>query len=273
MKLLKRLVIGLLVLVVILYAGMVGALYFLQRDFQYDPKGEITALDATTLKNVEVVSIPTSDGEKVTGWYGAPQPGKPVIVYYKGNAGSFTYEHERFEAWMADGYGFLAFDYRGFPLSPGVVNQTNILADSLAAFDWLTTKNVPVVIWGRSLGTGPATYVASERDADALLLETPFVSAVTVAGERYPFAPVGLLMQDQFPVNVWIKAVAEPVFVAHGTADTTIDVSNGERVYDLAPNKYQLWIEPGAGHSDLWARGIWDRARTFFEAAENHAGR
>ncbi|WP_417584615.1 hypothetical protein [Pelagibacterium sp.] len=96
------------------------------------------------------------------------------------------------------------------------------------------------------------------------MLETPFYSAVTVASERYPFAPVGLLMLDQFQSNEWIGDVQEPVFVAHGTADRTVSVSNGERLFQEAPNPYDVWIEPGADHSDLWARGIWERAQTFF---------
>jgi uncharacterized protein len=57
------------------------------------------------------------------------------------------------------------------------------------------------------------------------------------------------------------------VLVAHGTGDVTIGVSNGERLYALAPNKDELWIEPGAGHSDLWDRGIWSHAVPFFERA------
>ena len=97
-------------------------------------------------------------------------------------------------------------------------------------------------------------------------METPFLSAVTVAGERYPYLPVSLVMQDQFPVNQWIVDVAEPVLVAHGTADITIDVSNGRRLYELVPNKDELWIEPGGTHVDLWERGIWaEHARPFFD--------
>lgn len=120
---------------------------------------------------------------------------------------------------------------------------------------------------------GPATYVASVREADALLLETPFLSAVNVAFERYPYLPVGLLMDDQFPVNEWITKVEEPVFIAHGTADQTIGVTNGERLYQIVPHKYDLWIEPGADHGDLWARGIWSKAKTFFEDAEYAAAK
>jgi uncharacterized protein len=263
-KLLRRIVIALVVLVVVAYAGVIAYMYFNQRALQYDAGGEVTELSATLLSGAEPVSIDTGDSV-VNGWYQAPSAGMPIIVYYKGNSRSFSAEHERFEQFVADGYGFLAFDYRGFPASPGDISEANILEDAIAAYDWAAAQGAPILIWGRSLGSGPATYVASQRDAEALLLETPFLSAVTVAGERYPFLPVTLVMQDQFRNNEWIADVEEPVLVAHGTADTTIDVTNGERLYDLASNKDELWIVPGAGHSDLWAADIWGHAKPFFE--------
>lgn len=266
MKLFSRLLLALVLLVVVLYAAVVGYMYFNQRALQYFPQGEVVALAAARLPGAEAVSIPSGTGA-INGWHQAPQPGKPLIIYYKGNSGSFSAEHERFEQFVAEGYGFLSFDYRGFPMSPGEITQDNILEDAIAAFDWAQAKGAPVMIWGRSLGTGPATYVASVRDAEALLLETPFLSAATVGSERYPYLPVALVMQDQFPVNQWIVDVAEPVLVAHGTADTTIDVSNGERLYALVLNKGELWIEPGADHGDLWARGIWNHAKPFFKQA------
>jgi pimeloyl-ACP methyl ester carboxylesterase len=75
-------------------------------------------------------------------------------------------------------------------------------------------------------------------------------------------------MHDQFRVDQWLADVAEPVFVAHGTADTTIPFSHGERVHALLRNPAGLWIAPGAGHGDLWERGLWaEHARPFFEAA------
>jgi len=265
-KLLRRLLIAVLGLAVLAYAGVVAYMYLNQRALQYDAQGEITALADTALAGVEEVSIP-SGGGTLYGWYHPPRPGMPLIVYYKGNSGSFTYEHARYEQFVADGYGFLAFDYRGFPTSPGEISQDNILADAVAAYDWAAARSDAILIWGRSLGSGPATYVASQRDARALLLETPFLSAVTVAAERYPYLPVHWVMQDQFPSNEWIAGVAEPVLVAHGTADTTIGVSNGERLHALAPNRDELWIVPDAGHSDLWDAGIWSRARPFFERA------
>ncbi|MBD8067299.1 alpha/beta hydrolase [Devosia sp. PTR5] len=266
MKLLGRLLLAVLTIAALLYGGVVSYMYVNQRALQYDPSGPVIALADTTLTRATDVAIP-SGGEVVNGWYRAPQPGKPTIIYYKGNSQSFSEEHERYEQFVAAGYGFVAFDYRGFPASPGALTQDNILEDALAVFDWTAAKGGPIVIWGRSLGTGPATYVASERDAEALLLETPFLSAVTVAAERYPLLPVTLVMQDQFRSDEWISRVTEPVFVAHGTADRTIDVSNGERLYELAANKDGLWIVEGADHSDLWDAGIWSRAEAFFQRA------
>ncbi len=267
MKLLRRIVIGVAVAVLVTYVAVLGVMYFFQRDFQYDRSGRLFELSETALTNAEIVTIPSEDGSSVTGWYAPPAAGMPVILYFRGNAQSFSREHERFEAFVADGYGFLSFDYRGFPGSPGELNEKNVLADSLVAYDWLAAKGFPILLWGRSLGSGPASYVASEREAKALLLETPFLSAVAVAADRYGFLPVALLMQDQYHVDQWVPKVEEPVFVAHGTADRTIGVSHGERVYELAPNKAGVWIEPGADHGDLWDRGIWERAKPFFEMA------
>lgn len=266
MKLLVRVLLVAVMALVTFYAGVVGYMYVNQRALQYSPEGPVTALADTALSGAEAIAIASGDGV-INGWYQSPQPGKPVIVYFKGNSGSFSREHKRFEQFVAAGYGFVAFDYRGFPMSPGDISQSNILEDATSAFDWAAQKGFPLVIWGRSLGSGPATYVASVRDAEALLFEVGFLSALTVGSERYPYLPVSLAMEDQYPVNAWIADVSEPVLVAHGADDVTIDVSNGERVYALAPNKDELWIEPGAGHDDLWDRGLWSHAEAFFERA------
>jgi fermentation-respiration switch protein FrsA (DUF1100 family) len=273
MKWLRRGLIAGLVVAVLGYCAVLGWVYANQRNLQYGAGGRMYALGETKLKRAELVAIPTADGSKLAAWYEPPEAGKPLILYFRGNWESFSREHERYEAMEADGYGFVAFDYRGFGGSPGEITETHVLEDGLAAYDWTAAKGFPIAIWGRSLGSGPATYVASRRKTDALFLETPFDSATAVARDRYWFLPVDLLMKDRYPVDQWIGKVTAPVFVAHGTADRKIAPYHGERVYALAPNKAGIWIEPGADHDDLWARGEWDRAKAFFAAAEKAAGR
>ena len=273
MKWLKRIGITVLALVVLAYGAVCAYFYFNQRSLQYSVPDRIVPLTETTLTAAAEVQIPTADGTPLMAWYEAPQPGKPLILYYRGNSGSFTREHARYEAFVQDGYGFVAFDYRGFPGSPGEITQAHVLEDSLAAFDWAKAKGFPMVVWGRSLGSASAVYTMGQREADALWLETPFLNFAKIGADHYPYLPVGLLLLDQYPEEQWIKGVTEPVFVAHGTGDKTIPVYQGQALYDLVSNKAGIWIEPGADHDDLWKAGEWDKARAFFEAAEAEAGR
>lgn len=265
MKWVKRIAVAALAVAVLGYGAVLAYFYLNQRNIQYTREGAITDLAATTLSGAEAVSIPSEGGAQLAGWYQAPSAGKPLILYFRGNTGSFTREHERYERFVADGYGFLAFDYRGFPGSPGDLTEEHLLADALAAFDFAATKGVPIVLWGRSLGSGASTWVAKQREADALFLETPYLSFVKIGTDKYPFLPIGLLLDDQYPQEQWIADVTEPIYVAHGTADETIAVYQGEALYQLAPNKDEIWIEPGGTHTDLWERGEWERARAFYE--------
>lgn len=247
-----------------------GAIFFMlknQRVLQYTPGTEFLSLDEVELPGARLINVPVDDLINVRGWFIPPEEGKPIIVYFKGNEGSFTDDHFRYAQMSADGYGVLAFDYRGFPMSPGEITQENILADSLAAFDWATGHGAPIVLWGRSLGTGPAVYVASVREVEAVVLESPYTATVDVAAERYPIIPVHSLMKDQFLSREWIGDVEEPIFIAHGTEDTTIPVHHGRALFALAPNGQELWIVEGGTHGSLWEQGILAKASSFYSTA------
>lgn len=265
MRRLFGVLIGIVGLSIIAYGVLVAYMAVNQRGLQYNLMGEITALADLNLAGAEAIAINTGSGDVVHGWYAPAAQGRPLIVYYKGNSGSFSAEHERFSQFTADGFGFIAIDYRGFPMSPGEISQASVLEDALAAFDFAAERTDRLVIWGRSLGSGPATYVASQRSAEALLLETPFLSAVTVAAERYPYLPVGWVMQDQYRNDEWIAQVDEPVMVAHGTADTVVGFSNGERLFALALNPVELLVYEGGTHGNLWGRGLWQDVRAFLD--------
>lgn len=64
-------------------------------------------------------------------------------------------------------------------------NEENILDDALYVYDYLNLvlgfdeKNI--IIYGRSMGSGPATHVASLRNPGALLLMSSFKSIRSIA--------------------------------------------------------------------------------------------
>jgi hypothetical protein len=258
----KKIILWGLAFLISLYLGTVLFIYSNQRNMQYSLAGEVLSLSEANIAGAKLVVIPV-DIMQVRGWYLAPKENKPTILYYKGNAGSFTDEYFRFKKMGEDGYGFLAFDYSGFPMSPGETTQKTVLVDSLAVFDWLSKKDNSIVIWGRSLGSGPASFVASRRDAKALILESPFTSAVDIAQKSYPYIPVASLMKDKYPVIEWIAKVDEPLLLAHGEKDKTIPVSNGQEVFAKAKNPQQLWIIEDGNHDNLWENNIWQQVKTF----------
>ena len=128
MKTFRRLLVGFAVVAVLAYLMVLGVMYVYQRDFQYDRSGRMFELSETKLTGAELVSIPTADGSPLAAWYQPPTGDMPVILYFRGNSQSFSREHERYEVFVAAGYGFLAF---GFALNSGsgrTVDESRIIA-------------------------------------------------------------------------------------------------------------------------------------------------
>ena len=113
------------------------------------------------------------------------------------------------------------------------------------------------MVYGESLGTAVATYVAAERPAQALVLEAPFTAALDIAAATYPWVPTKLLMRDPFLSRENILRVDEPVLIVHGTDDKVVPVEMGRSLFALAHEPKELAIVEGATHSDLWDRGLW----------------
>jgi pimeloyl-ACP methyl ester carboxylesterase len=70
-------------------------------------------------------------------------------------------------------------DYRGFGKSEGRLDgEKDLLEDALRIYDHVR-KEFPeqaIVLYGRSIGTGPAAWVASLRKPRILILESPYTS-------------------------------------------------------------------------------------------------
>jgi fermentation-respiration switch protein FrsA (DUF1100 family) len=242
-----------------IYLAPVSYLYVFQRSFVFKPGGDLAAPAEKGLAGVDVRSFKMADGVRLTGWYAPAAAGKPSVLYFHGNASNLSGRSDRFQTILASGFGLLAASYRGYPGSGGSPGERQMIADGLALYDWLSRTTGQIVVHGSSLGAGIAVAVAARRDARAVVLEAPFTAAVDIAASQYPWMPVGLLMKDQFRSRERIGDVSEPLLIVHGTDDRVIPVGHGERLYALASEPKTLAIIEGAGHGDLWRRGLWQR--------------
>ncbi len=264
-RLIRNIALGLLGFLLLGYLGAVAYLYVEQRHMLYLNKAGAEAPDIKGLA-IRDVRIPTPDGQTLEAWYEPPQPGKPVFLYLHGQASSLELGKWRFVRMHKEGVGYLALAYRGFSGSTGTPTEKGLLIDGLAAYDWLRAQGFAdhdIVIHGHSLGTGVATYVATQRPARALILEAPFTAAVDVAAGRYPYMPVRMLMKDTFKSRDRIKDVHMPVLIAHGTADHTIPFAEGKALYDLANPPKVFIAMPGSDHNTLVRDGLYDHVWPF----------
>lgn len=250
------------------YVAAASYMYAFQRDFVFKPTGALAAPSEKGLEGISESVVTLSDGTEVTVWHHPPAlPDAPTVLYFQGNSGNISSRAPRYRKILESGLGLYAPSYRGYAGSEGTASEAAFIADGLEHFDRLSAEGGDIVLHGESLGTGVATAVAEARPgARLLVLEAPYTAALDIAAEAYPWLPVSLLMKDPFLTRERIQNVAVPLLVIHGTLDRIIPVEHGRNVYELAGGPKRLEIFEGAGHGDLWKRGLWPRVLDFLSA-------
>jgi len=244
-------------LAVIGYVGAVALLYVVQRDLLYVPPETMRTSPSAVGFPAEEHELDTADGEKVIAWHVPAQAGRFVILYFHGNGDVLALRVPRLREIFADGTGLVALSYRGYAGSTGQPTEQGLHADAAAAYAFAAARYEPerIVVWGFSLGTGPAVALASNRPIGKLILEAPYTSTADVAAAALPFMPVRLLMKDQFRSDTLIGKVTVPLLVMHGERDPGISIRLGERLFALARAPKQFVRFPNGGHDDLDAHG------------------
>ena len=248
------------------YFGFVTLLYFAQRSILYPiPEKVRTPPAAAGFPEAEEHILSTSDGEKLVAWHVPSRAADPVIIFFHGNGDILAWRVPWFREMIAGGTGLIAVSFRGYAGSSGSPTEAGLLLDAEAAYAFAMQHYPPerIVVWGFSLGTGPATALAANRRIGKLILEAPYTSIADVAAAAFPFVPARWFIRDQFHSDRWIVNVTAPVLIMHGEQDRTIPIRYGERLYELARQPKQMVRFPEGGHDDLEHFGAMDVARAF----------
>jgi fermentation-respiration switch protein FrsA (DUF1100 family) len=240
------------------YLLVVVAACAAQRSLLYFPDPRALSPDPAG-PPIQVVRLRTTDGQTLVAWYLPPAQGKPVILHFGGNGDSLAGQSERWREIGDEGVGFFAPAYRGYSGSTGHPTEAGLHRDAEAAYAWLAARYAPsdLVIMGHSLGTGVAVRLAADHPARALVLESPFTSAVDVGAAELPWLPVRLLMWDRYQSRDWIGKVHMPLLIVHGDRDDVIPFHFGRELYDLANQPRAFVRIAGGGHNDLPQYGLY----------------
>jgi fermentation-respiration switch protein FrsA (DUF1100 family) len=172
------------------------------------------------------------------------------ILHLHGNADSAfsAGQVHHCEVLSSLGFNVLAFDYRGFGLTPGRASEASIAEDGEAAYQALVQRGVSpdrIILWGHSLGSGPATLLASRHTAAALVLFGAFTSIPDAAADTYPHLPVRWLVSIQFNSLRRIRDVHVPVLIAHSADDRLVPYRHALALYAAAnPPKRLISLKP-----------------------------
>jgi abhydrolase domain-containing protein 17 len=221
-----------------------------------------------------ILKVSTSTGNKISAVYLPNPSARFTLLVSHGNAEDLGDIREWLEDLRRAGFSVFAYDYEGYGTSEGKPGEKASYEDESAAYDFLAinlgTPPDRIMVFGRSVGTGPAVQLATRRPIAALVLQSPFLSAFRVL-TRMPLLPF-----DRFPNYRRIGHVHCPVLIMHGTADSVIAFSHGEKLFKLANEPKQFVAVEGADHNDIGPEitRIYNQALASFAATlDRHAAR
>lgn len=194
------------------------------------------------------VRIVSGGGESITAVFLENPSADYTILFSHGNAEDLSRVVPFMQRFHELGYSVLMYDYRGYGTSEGRPSVRNTYQDIYAAYRWLVDKKgidpKSIISQGRSVGGGPASWLAAHHEVGGLVIESTFVSAFRVR------TIIPLLPWDRFNNLRHIRKAACPVLVVHGKEDSILPFWHGEKLYDAASGKkMNLWIED-AQHND-----------------------
>jgi pimeloyl-ACP methyl ester carboxylesterase len=244
---------GWLVVAAVLLVGVPATMYLAQDSLLFFPQPLVGP--PRVARPVEPLEVEREEGVKVRGWLvKGTGPRAPLVVFYGGNAEELSWQMS--EPWPAD-WSLALVNYRGYGESDGDPSEAALFGDALAVFDALARRpdvdRARVVLVGRSLGTGVATYVAAERPVAAVVLISPYDSMTALGQRHYPWLPVGMLLKHPFDSESRAPRIEAPLLAIAGGRDRIIPPSHSRRLVEAWGGPKRFVELPGADHNGLSA--------------------
>jgi alpha-beta hydrolase superfamily lysophospholipase len=178
-----------------------------------------------------------------------------VILYFHGNGGalnSWGFFAEKLsletntDVWIMDypGYGKSSKD---FARSSAELIE---IGEELLERVRLEHQNLPVILYGRSLGTGLASSLSTDASVDGLILETPYFTTTRLAKEMFPVVPSFIFKYD-LDNSKLKKNKLRKVLIIHGDSDRVISQQHSLDLKKEFSERVDLLIFPSGGHNNL----------------------
>ena len=225
------------------YAAACLALFLMQRSYiYYPPATPLLQAPRTSVLDVPGAAVKVSE---------RPAQGPQAVIYFGGNAEDVTMSLPLLdEAFPRQALYLL--HYRGYLGSTGKPGEKDNVADALALFDRVVAQHGEVTLIGRSLGSGIAVQVASQRPVKRLVLVTPYDSLQEIAAAHFPYFPVRWLLRDKYESWRYAPRVTAPTLLLAAEHDEIISASSTRQLLARFPQGVATMTVIGeAGHNSI----------------------
>lgn len=238
------------------YLALCAFLYMRQRTMLYYPTIAVTYAGAESFWL-------SNEGQRLKVWHISGNSDK-ALIYFGGNAEDVSINIPQFKALFGN-YSIYLHNYRGYGGSTGAPTENGLVSDARALFDHLQDKHEHISVMGRSLGTGVAIALASERRVNRLVLVTPYDSMAHLASTYYPFFPVSLLLKDTYDSLSRSTGIDIPTLLLIAEHDEIIPRRISESLSSALKSVHTtVTVIRGAGHNTIETFPSYEKALTAF---------
>lgn len=222
----KRLFTRALRIFILVYCGAGIALYYLQDKILFHPQ-KLAAGDTikTNLPYREyLLPVNETDSISVVQFYSKSATKRGAVIYFHGNRENVNRYAHHAGPFTEKGYDVWMMDYAGFGKSTGSLSEQKLYNDAKQVYKLVHAQvNADsIVLYGKSLGSGVAAYVAANYPCRRLILETPYYSMEKLANHYFFMYPLSSMLHYKIPTARYLEDVKAPVTLFHGTNDGVI---------------------------------------------------
>ena len=232
-----------LLLLVAAYLALCALLFFFQRSLIYFPQPR------TAMPGTETLQLASEAGPVLVTVL--RRPGTQALLYFGGNAEDVSWSLPTLATAFPE-HSLYLLHYRAYGGSAGAPSEVALFADALALYERVRQEQPQITAVGRSLGSGVAVYLASQRSVERLVLVTPYDSIEALAAQRFPWFPIRRLLRDKFESGRYAAQVLAPTLLLAAEHDEVIPLASTRALLSHFPaGVARLEIIPGQDHNSI----------------------
>ena len=249
------------VVLLVAYGAVCLLAFLLQDRIIFYPRG---VLIEPRGPHVEALTFERA-GTVLRGWVVNPRARGPVLVYFGGNGEELSPLTEVFAGLDAT---TLLVNYRGYGRSEGTPSAAALIDDARAVTTTLAPdygSDRPLLLFGRSLGSGIAASVAATVPVDGMILMSPFRSLEHMARRVMPWVPVRWLLRHRIDTAAAVDALPEQVLVLYAPDDGIVPAAETRALLDLFPRAPRVAQFRGGHNVPLTRVDLWPEVEAFVQ--------